>query len=73
MRLTALSLEPLDGVVDYRRPNFLGVRTANALCCFFGRDAFGAPVGISIHMFADGIDPERARREWQQWLDAALA
>ena len=60
MRLTALSLEPLDGVVDYRRPNFLGVRTANALCCFFGRDAFGAPVGISIHMFADGIDPEAA-------------
>ena len=21
----------------------------------------------------DGIDPERAKREWQQWLDAALA
>ena len=42
VRLTPHGLEPLEGVVDYLRPNFLGVRTAEALYRFFGRNAFGA-------------------------------
>jgi hypothetical protein len=73
VRLTPQGLDPLDGVLDYRRPNFIGVRTADALYRFFGRNAFGAPVGISIHMFADGVDPEQVKQEWQNWLNTALA
>ena len=49
VRLTPEGLEPLDGVVDYVRPNFVGIRTADALYCFFGRNAFGGPVALTIH------------------------
>lgn len=31
VRLTPRRMEPIDGVIDYRRPNFLGVRTADSL------------------------------------------
>jgi hypothetical protein len=73
VRLTAHGLEPLDGVIDYLRPNFLGVRTADALYRFFGRNAFGAPVAMSIHVFADGIEPELTKQSWRHWLDTTLA
>jgi uncharacterized protein YndB with AHSA1/START domain len=70
--LTPQGLAPLEGVLDYRRSNFLGVRTEDALYRFFGRNAFGSPVGMSIHAFA-AVDPERTRRDWQNWLNSALA
>ena len=73
VRLTAPGVEPVDGVVDYRSPNFIGIRTDDALYRFFGRNAFGSPVGMSIHMFANGADPEQTKRRWQEWLNGALA
>jgi hypothetical protein len=72
VRLRPAGVAPIDGVIDYRRPNFLGVRSADALYCFFGRNAFGAPVGMSIHSFADGVDGEDSKRRWQAWLRDAL-
>jgi uncharacterized protein YndB with AHSA1/START domain len=72
-RLTPQGLEPIEGVLDYVRPNFIGVRTADALYRFFGRNAFGAPVGMSVHMFADAVEPEQTKQAWQAWLDTALA
>ena len=71
-RLTPKGIDPIEGVIDYRRPNFLGVRSADSLYRFFGRNAFNAPVGMSIHAFADDVDPEEAKQRWQQWLNAAL-
>jgi hypothetical protein len=73
VRLTPKGLEPLDGVVDYLQPNFLGIRTADALYRFFGRNAFGGPVAISVHVFDDGVTAEKTTRDWQNWLDATLA
>jgi hypothetical protein len=73
VRLTPHGLEPVAGVVDYLRPNFIGVRTSDALYRFFGRNAFGAPVGMAIHMFGDGVDADALKRNWQQWLNTALA
>ncbi len=73
VRLTPRGLEPIEGVLDYLRPNFIGVRTADALYRFFGRNAFGAPVGMSIHMFADGADPKKTRQDWKHWMDTRLA
>jgi hypothetical protein len=73
VRLTPEGLESLDGVVDYLRPNFVGIRTADELYCLFGRNAFGGPVGISIHSFADDVDAAATRQNWQRWLNAALA
>jgi hypothetical protein len=73
VRLTPQGLEPVDGVVDYLKPNFVGVRTGDALYRFFGRNAFGAPVGMTIHLFNGGGEPEQIKRHWQNWLDTALA
>jgi uncharacterized protein YndB with AHSA1/START domain len=64
--------EPLNGVVDYLTPNFMGIRTADALYCFFARNAFGMPVALTIHAF-DGRDGDQAEQTWQRFLATALA
>jgi hypothetical protein len=58
-----------DGVVDYADDKFLGVRTGDALYRFFGRNAFGGPVGMSIHHFGDDVDVDAATRAWSDWLE----
>lgn len=73
VELTADGPESIVGTVDYLRANFAGVRTTDALYRFFGRNAFGAPVGMSIHMFRPGVDAAQVRASWQAWLDTALA
>jgi hypothetical protein len=72
VRLTPAGLERIEGVVDYVRENFMGIRTADALYCFFGRNAFGGPVAVSIHAF-DGRDPDKEKQAWGEWLASALA
>jgi uncharacterized protein YndB with AHSA1/START domain len=57
----------VDGVIDYRTDNFLGIRTDDALYRFFGRNAFGGPVGMSIHHFGD-VDADEAGAAWTKWL-----
>jgi uncharacterized protein YndB with AHSA1/START domain len=56
-----------DGVVDYATDKFLGIRTGDALYRFFGRNAWGGPVGMSVHHFGD-IDADAAGRAWRDWL-----
>ncbi|MGH3121310.1 MAG: hypothetical protein ACRDND_09855 [Streptosporangiaceae bacterium] len=69
VRLALPRLEPLEGVVDYTAPNFLGVRTADGLYRFYGRNAFGMPVGLAHHLFAPGVDREKTELAWRTWLD----
>jgi hypothetical protein len=73
VRMTPEGLESVRGVVDYRRGNFMSVRTDDALYCFFGRNAFGQRVGMSIHSFANDVDADRTKATWEEWLNAALA
>lgn len=73
VRMTPEGLEDIEGVIDYLRPIFIGVRTSDALYRFFGRNTFGAPVGMSIHMFGAGVDAEKTKQQWRQWLGTALA
>ena len=61
-----------DGVVDCATDRFLGVRTGDALYRFFGRNAFGGPVGMSIHHFGD-VDADAATRDWSEWLNGLYA
>jgi uncharacterized protein YndB with AHSA1/START domain len=62
----------VDGVVDYLRGNFFGIRTSDALYRFFGRNAFGGPVGMQVHHFGD-VDAESAKRSLKRWLDGVYA
>ena len=59
----------LDAVLDFRNPYFIGLRTEGALIRFFGRNHWGAPVGISIHDFAPDADAEANEAGWQGWLN----
>jgi hypothetical protein len=62
---------PADAVLDYRDEHFLGLRTGDAMYRFFGRDAWGAPVGIALHRFAPDApaSQEQTRQAWSTWLD----
>ncbi|MHB9850283.1 SRPBCC domain-containing protein [Streptomyces sp. Tue6028] len=62
----------LDAVVDYRNPYFIGLRTDDALIRFFGRNHWGAPVGISVHDFAADADAGRDEAAWQGWLNGVF-
>jgi uncharacterized protein YndB with AHSA1/START domain len=68
---------PVDGVVDYispaDAPRFLGVRTGDGLYRFFGHNAFGGSATVGHHLFAPGVDGEKAGQAWQSWLDGVLA
>jgi uncharacterized protein YndB with AHSA1/START domain len=63
----------LDGVIDYSTPEFLGVRTADGLYRFFGRNHFGSVVGMSAHLFVDGVDAAAREAALKAWLDGVYA
>jgi uncharacterized protein YndB with AHSA1/START domain len=58
------------GTIDYLTPPFLGVRTDDALVRVFGREAWGAPVSLYLHLFDPGADAARAERTWRDVLGA---
>jgi len=63
----------LEGVIDYSTPQFLGVRTEQGLYRFFGRNHFGSVVGLSAHMFVDGVDAAAQEAALKAWLDGVYA
>ena len=66
-------LPAIDGVVDYATGSFLGLRTADALLRVYGRDAWGWPVGVGLHLFADGVDAAAAEASWSAFLAGVFA
>ncbi|MEZ0089100.1 SRPBCC domain-containing protein [Streptacidiphilus sp. EB129] len=66
--VTAPGGAPFEAVLDYRNRWFVGLRTGDAMVRIFGRNHFGAPVGVSVHDFAAGADAGKAARAWQDWL-----
>jgi hypothetical protein len=66
-------LPGIDGVVDYATGPFLGIRTADALIRVYGRDAWGWPVGVALHLFAPGADAAAAQAAWSAFVDGACA
>ena len=59
----------LDGVIDYLTPEFVGVRTEDSLYRFFGRNHYGSVVGMSAHVFRDGVDAAASEAALKAWLD----
>lgn len=66
-------LEQVEAVVDFSNENFLGLRTADAMVRIFGRNAFGARVGLTVHDFAPGADAAANTAAWTRCLDSAFA
>jgi uncharacterized protein YndB with AHSA1/START domain len=66
VRLTPEGLDPLEGVVDYLSPSFLGVRTEDGLYRFM--HTFEASVGLGHHIFVEGLDQEATEQAWASWL-----
>jgi uncharacterized protein YndB with AHSA1/START domain len=63
----------LDGVIDYITPQFIGIRSDDGLWRFFGRNHFGSVVGMSAHLFREGVDAAAAEAALQAWLDGVYA
>ncbi|MDQ0692541.1 SRPBCC domain-containing protein [Arthrobacter sp. W4I7] len=63
----------LSGEVDFSNEHFLGIRTSDALYRFFGRNAFGAPVGMTVHDFSGAGDPETTGKAWGNFLEKVYA
>ncbi|MFI7343556.1 hypothetical protein ACIBUY_37130 [Streptomyces sp. NPDC050085] len=38
-----------------------------------GRGPWGAPVGISVHDFAQDADAARTEAEWSEWLNSLFS
>ncbi|MEU1515387.1 SRPBCC domain-containing protein [Streptomyces sp. NPDC005811] len=72
-RVTVRGPKEFDAVLDYRNPYFIGLRTDDALIRVFGRNHWGAPVGISVHDFAADADAEANESAWRTWLDAVYS
>ncbi len=62
---------PTEVEVDYRNEHFLGLRSADTLYRFFGRNAWGAPVGLTVHRFTTGgaAPAEVQPSEWEAFFD----
>jgi len=73
VRVDLTGIGTLDAVVDYLNPNFIGLRTADAMVRFFGRNAWGQPVGISVHHFGTGVDEKQLEQAWRTRLDGVYA
>jgi hypothetical protein len=72
-RLNLPGLAEITGVVDYRAAHFLGVRTEDAMYRVFGRDAFGAPVGVAVHLFSPTADASAVEQALRAWLTGIFA
>jgi uncharacterized protein YndB with AHSA1/START domain len=71
VRLTPEGFPPLEGVVDYLSPSFLGVRTDDGLYRFM--HTFDASAGLGHHIFVDGLDQQETEQAWASWLTKLFA
>ncbi|HEY8735538.1 MAG TPA: hypothetical protein VIO62_00685 [Candidatus Dormibacteraeota bacterium] len=72
VRIELAGVGPLEGVVDYVSPNFLGLRTADSLIRLYGRAVIGMTVAVGQHAFAQQVDADKIAVAWQTWLLTAF-
>ena len=63
----------IETVLDYLSPQFVGLRSSDALYRFYGREAFGGTVDAAHHLFAPDVDLAAATPAWQGWLESVFA
>lgn len=73
VRLAAAGLAAVEGVVDYLTPDFLGVRGDDLLFRVYGREAWGDPSTVALHLFDPAADAAAAERAWKEWITTTEA
>lgn len=70
VRLTPAGMAPIGGIVDVATPQFLGVRTGDALYRF-GAEGSIAGCGVSAYhyLFAQQVDRAAEQAAWQRWME----
>jgi hypothetical protein len=63
----------LAGQVDFSNENFLGLRTSDAMYRLFGRNVFGAPVGMTVHDFSGSGDSGATAEAWGAYFEKVYA
>ena len=66
--LTPEGMPPITGVVDVATPQFLGVRTADALYRFGAEGSTGCGISAYHYFYREDVDVDAARTAWQGWL-----
>jgi hypothetical protein len=65
--------EPVEGIIDYARSTFLGLRTSDALYRFHGRMALGVPIAVSAYVYGRPVDRDALKEAWTAWLAGVFA
>jgi hypothetical protein len=73
VRIDLPGVGPVEAVVDYATPTFVGLRAPLALIRFHGRGGLGMPVAVSQHTYVATFDVASARRGWESWLAGVFA
>jgi uncharacterized protein YndB with AHSA1/START domain len=70
VRLTPKGIAPIEGVVEWVSPSFLGVRSDDALYRVI--HAFYGPMMVGHHIFAD-VDEKEAVEAWKSWMNGLVS
>ena len=70
VRLTPEGIQPIEGVVEWVSPSFLGVRSEDALYRFIW--AFTGPLMAAHHIFRE-VDEKKELEAWTSWLKGLVA
>lgn len=73
VRLAPAGLPPMEGVVDWRSRDFLGVRTGDGIYRFMHISVFGGITGVGHHIFLDGFDQAASESAWGAWLEEVFS
>jgi uncharacterized protein YndB with AHSA1/START domain len=68
--LTPEGIQPIDGVVEWVSPSFLGVRSDDAIYRFIW--AFTGPLMVAHHIFRD-VDEAKETEAWKSWLGGLVS
>ncbi len=68
LKLDLPGAAPIEGVIDYARSTFLGIRTADALYRFHGRTPIGLPIAVGAYIYGRRVDREALAAAWTAWL-----
>lgn len=70
VRLTPAGIEPIDGIVEWVSPSFLGVRSDDALYRFIW--AFTGPLMVGHHIFRE-VNEKEEGDAWRSWMNGLVA